>query len=807
MKNSGITDGEIYVDDLTWREQEILILLAERLTNREIANRLHLAESTVKDYVGNILSKLYVKNRRQAVERGKELGLLDLDRKSVSKPQINLPPERTPFVGRKDELTEIGQQLGETRLLSLVGPGGIGKTRLALKVAEGLIDDFEDGIFFVRLAPIRTAKDIIQTIAEGLKFPIATHEDPQHQLLRYLQKRELLLVMDNFEHLLDGVGIIIEILQAAPRVKVLATSRERLNLQSETILHVSGMDFPDQMALEDTRTYDAITLFMQSANKVRPGFDPSPDELVSIANICQAVGGMPLAIELAAAWLHILNVDEIWEELEKDLDILATEVRDAPVRHRSIRAVFDHSWSLLDQDEQEIFTSLSVFRGGFMREAAQQVADASLRILAGLVDKSFLSHDPDSGRLEVHELLRQYAQERLEKTPETNLSAHEAHAAHYAEFMEQRWEYLKGNKQMGALAEIEADMENVRAAWRYYLDQRNAPQLWKFIYGIWHVYWIRWWNHAGMELFAEAVRALQGEDDEETVALRALAMAYQSYFMGWLGLAEGGYEITEESATILEQLNHPRALVFAYYSSGVNAYFLNRFAEEAQAINKMVEIATELEDKWLLASVLFGPSMVALIQDDYDKARRLAESNLELYEEIGNVIGPTMPLIVLGYAALGRGELEEAREFYLRCLKISQETGFPYGIQTATKYLCKVTLSLGDLVEAEKYLFQSLRITKEIGFVRDIVNLLYEYARLHVARGNSEDATELLALVIRHPASQQYRVIEGRIRESAKDLLAELEADLSPEIYTAALERGRELDLDGVIENILVPHN
>jgi len=806
MKNSGYIGGEVYADDLTWREQDILVLLAERLTNREIADHLHLAESTVKDYVGKILSKLYVKNRREAVERAAVLGLLDRDRKTATFTMTNLPPERTPFVGRRDELAGIRQQLGETRLLTLTGPGGIGKTRLVLKAAEGVIGDFEDGVFFVPLAPIRSVKDIIQTIAEGLKFPIATHESPKLQLLRYLQKRELLLVMDNFEHLLDGAGIVSEILQAAPAVKILATSRERLNLQSETILHVGGMNFPDQTDLEDTLTYDSITLFLQSAKRIRSGFDPSPNELRRITNICQTVGGMPLAIELAAAWLHVLNVDDIADELEKNIDILATEVRDAPARHRSIRAVFDYSWYMLNQDEQEIFTRLSVFRGGFTREAAQQVTGASLKQLAGLVNKSFFSHDPDSGRLEVHELLRQYAEEHLEKTPEISSTLQEAHAAYFAAFMEQRWEHLKSYRQMSALAEIEADIENVRAAWRYYLEQGNAPQLWKLIYGIWHVYWIRWWNHAGMDLFAEAVSSLHGDEDDDTVAVRALAMGFQSYFMSWLDLVEQGYEIAEESVAILEQRNHPVALAFAYDSLGLNAYFLHRYADEAQALNKMVEIATELDDKWLLAFMLFGQSMVALVQDDYDEARRLAEINLKLYEEVGDVIGSTMPLIVLGHTALAQSELEEARAFYLRCLKISQKTGFHYAIQTASKYLSKVALSLGKFAEAEKYLFQSLRITKEIGFVRDIVNLLYEYARLHIARGYPEGAVELLALVIEHPASQQYRMMEGRIRDSAKDLLAELEAEIFPEAFTAALECGRELDLDEVVENLIVLH-
>jgi predicted ATPase/DNA-binding CsgD family transcriptional regulator len=803
MKYNGLTDGEIYADDLTWREQDILVLLAERLTNREIADRLHLAESTVKDYVGNILSKLYVKNRREAVECAKALGLLERNQKTSVEPKNNLPPERTPFVGRENELTEIKRQFGQTRLLSLIGPGGIGKTRLALKAAEGEVDAFEDGVFFVPLAPIRSVKEIVQTIAEAVRFPIATHEDPKIQLLRYLQKRELLLVMDNFEHLLDGVGIINEILQAAPAVKILSTSRERLNLQSETVLHVVGMTFPAQADSKDTLSYDSITLFLQSAKKVRPGFDPSPGEMEQIINICQSVAGMPLAIELAAAWLHILNVDEIAAELVKDLDILATEVRDAPARHRSIRAVFDHSWSLLDQAERDIFTCLSVFRGGFTREAAQQVAGASLKQLAGLVDKSFLSHDPDSGRLEVHELLRQYAQKQLEKVSGGSSSAQAAHAAYYAEFMEQRWEYVKGSKQMQALAEIEADMENVRVAWRYYLDQKNAPQIWKLIYGLWHFHWIRSWNHAGTELFTEAVEALQQEVDDESKALKALSVAFQAWFMSWLGIPECGYQQAEESVEVLKQLNHPKALFFAYYGMSINAYFLSRITEVGEATDKLIELAAEINDKWLTAFMLFSPGIIALILGNYAEAQQLAESALGLYEEIGDVIGSTMPITILGHVAYGHEEYESAKHFYLRCLKISQRTGFNYSLQTSSKYLAKVTFLMGDYVETEKYLVQCLTLSKEVGFVRDVINLLYEFARLKAAQNNLEEAVELLALVIAHPTSNQTRWLEGRIRDSAKNLLAEIEAKLSPEAYIAALEQGQHLNLDEIVVDLI----
>jgi len=803
MDNREISAEEVYADDLTWREQEVLNLLSERLTNREIAERLHLVEGTVKDYVGKILSKLYVKNRREAVERAKVLGLLDDERMTVARSPANLPAEPTPFVGRGDELVEIMRQLGETRLLTLTGPGGIGKTRLALRTAAEITDEFEHGCFFVALAPLRSIEHLIQTIAEGVKFPLATHEDPQRQLHRYLSRKQLLLVMDNFEHLLDGVGIVSEILRAAPAVKILATSRERLNLQSETILVVGGMDIPGQVESEDPRNFDAVSLFVQSARKVRPGYNPSLEEFGQIAEICQIVQGMPLAIELAAAWLHILNVDEIAEELETGLDILASEVRDAPERHRSIHAVFDHSWSMLEQTEQQIFKRLSVFRGGFTREAARQVAGASLQQLAGLVNKSLLSHDPDSGRLEIHELLRQYAQERLGETLQSRLSAQEAHAAYYAEFMGKRWEDLKGDRQMLALAEIEADIENVRAAWQYYLGQRNAPLMLLFIHSFREVYWIRGWNHAGMELFAEAVSALLGKKDEESVTLYALAMAYQGYFMSWLGLSDQGYELAIDSVAILEQFTHPEALAFAYESLSLNSYCLNRFLEEIAGKNQLLKIATEIDDKWLIALALFEASMCALRNENYSEARQFAESSLNLNEEMGNGIRSTLSLIALGHSALALGEYEEASDAYLRCLKISQESGFLYGIEKSSKYLGIMALSMDKNTEAENYLLQSLRMTTEIGLVRDKLNLLHEYARLLVAKGFSEQAAELLSLVLQHPASHQIRLGEGRIRDSASGLLSKIEDDLPPEAYTDALKRGQELEMDEVISELI----
>ncbi len=795
--------GGNYADDLTWREQEVLGFLSERLTNREIADQLHLAESTVKDYVSSILSKLYVKNRREAVEKAKELDLLGRSQDRSLDRRSNLPPDKTRFIGREAELSQIRQELSETRLLSLIGPGGIGKTRLALKVAETLLDDFPDGVFFVGLAPLRSSTGIIQAISESLRIPIATQEAPRDQLIRFLRNKEILLVMDNFEHLLPGTEFLGELLQGAENVKLLATSRERLNLQSESIFQVGGLTFPSAADAYETHEFDAVALFIQRASKVRPGFAPTPKEMVLIGKICQRVGGMPLAIELSAAWLQLLNVYEVAAELEKNLDLLATDVRDTPERHRSIRTVFDSSWSMLDPSEQGLFSCLSVFRGGFTRKAAQQVTGATLAQLAGLADKSLINFDPATGRLEVHELLRQFAQEKLEDVPDICHATLTAHANYYADFMEQAWEDLRSARQYEMLAQIDADIDNVRTAWHFYLDRKDVAQLWRMIYSLWYLYWIRWWNQPGEAFFAEAAQALEGGSDPESIRLQTQAVVFQAFFMSWLGVWEQGYALAKKCIETLEPLGDLTILVYAIRSLEINAYMLHRYGEFIDLNDRITKTASLTGDRWLVAYAQFGKGLGAIVQDDFQQAEQLAKTTLAFYEEIGDEISSTLPLIVLGHAAYGLGDYSKARNYYYRCLKISRRVDFYYSIQTASKYLSKVCLEIGELKEAQESLVQSLAITKDIGFIRDIVNLVYEFARLMTARKQYENAAELLALVIQHPVSQHYRMLEGRIRDNARDLLSELQVYLTPEQFSAAVERGQQLELDSVVASLL----
>ena len=302
-------------------------------------------------------------------------------RRAERKDVFDLPAQPTPFIGRVDELIEIARILADPacRLLTLLGPGGVGKTRLALEVAAAQADAFTDGVIFVPLASVGAPNQIVSAMGDALAFSFTGQADAVEQLLRYLHERHLLLVLDNFEHLLEAVDLVHDILQRAPQVSLLVTSRERLNLQTEWLFDVSGLSYPsfdrrDLVTSQNMTTltaYTAVQLFVQRATQVQPRFPLTEANLTTIARICQQVEGMPLAIELAAAGTRLLSIGEIEQQIRSNLDVLATSLRDVPARHRSLRAVFDQSWNLLDPPERTLLSRLAVFRGGSTLNAAE----------------------------------------------------------------------------------------------------------------------------------------------------------------------------------------------------------------------------------------------------------------------------------------------------------------------------------------------------------------------------------------------------------------------------------------------------
>ena len=466
-------------EPLTEREIEILACLAEGLSNQAIADRLFLSVKTVRWYNSQIYSKLGVNNREAALDTADRFGLLTdaSDALGPALAQHNLPMQTTPFVGRRSELIEIARLLDEpdTRLITILAPGGMGKTRLALAAAEQQLRAFPDGVFFVGLAPLRSADAIVTAIASAAGFNFYAAENPEQQLLDFLSERHMLLALDNFEHLLDGATLVNAILRAALQVRILATSREKLNLSGETIYALSGLDFPTWETPKDALDYDAVQLFMKHARRVRPDFELRDDHLDYLARICRLTAGMPLALVLAAGWIDALTLEQIARELQQGIDILETELRDVPDRQRSVRASFNYTWERLSDAEQDVFMRLSVFKDGFTADAAQAVAGANARHLRKLVDRALVQILP-TGRYDIHELLRQYASGHLRDAGEYDRMK-AVHCHYYLDFLREHESIIKSPAQLESLAAIYADHENIYAAWRYGVEQGEAEAI------------------------------------------------------------------------------------------------------------------------------------------------------------------------------------------------------------------------------------------------------------------------------------------------------------------------------------------
>jgi predicted ATPase len=564
-----------------------------------------------------------------------------LDSVQVGPAVGNLPLQLTPFVGREEELAQIQERLQDPacRLLTLLGLGGSGKTRLALEAAAPQIDHYPHGVYFISLAPLDSVDSIVPTVAEALGFRFYEEGEPQQQLLDYLRQKRMLILLDNFEHLVEGAGLVTDILQTAPEVKVLVTSRARLNVQDEHLFPVAGMHFPDREGDGDIDRYSAVKLFIQSASRVRASFEPTADDMTDVVHICRLVKGMPLAILLAATWLEMLTPSEIVAEMQQSLDFLETDLRDVPERQRSMRAVFDHTWNLLTGREQELFAGLSVFRGGFTREATQEITGASLRDLMALVHKSLL-YRTASGRYDVHDLIRQYAAEKLDESPAASQAARDRHSVYFTAALQRWWEDLKGPRQQAALAKMGAEIENGRAAWNWAVERGQVEQLDQAIDGLCLFYEWRGRFQEGEAACRIATEKLAATASGDALRVLAKVLSVRSFFNRVLGRTEFASRLVQRGMTLLDRpelANQDTRQTKAYLLEGMGDIASDSDCEEAKRLYaESLVLFRAIDDRWGMAIALDDLGWIASILGTYDEAKQFHEQGLAIRRELGD---------------------------------------------------------------------------------------------------------------------------------------------------------------------------
>ncbi len=763
----------------------------------------------------------------------------------ITAPKTNLPIFPAPLIGRERQVEQLSQLLRDPqcRLLTLVGPGGIGKTRLAIETASNMRDLFADGVFFVPFASTNSTRFIVPLIADsiGFSFHQAGHADPKTQLLSYLKDKQALLLTDNLEQLLTepGIELMAELIAHASQVKLLATSRESLGLQGEWVFEVQGLPVPESTYVQGTEQNTSVELFLQRARRAHVGFDATAENLPAIVRICQLVDGMPLGVELAAAWVRTLTCEEIAQEISRGLDILSISARDVPARHRSMRAVFDHSWKLLTGEEQRVLLRLSVFRGGFRREAAEEVAGATIPVLAALMTKSLIRRD-SAGGYDLHELIRQFAAERFAERPDEQTSTQACHSKYYLIFFSRARGRLRSSVQRAVLAELTAEMDNFRAAWDWAIAHHDFAHACQVSATLYHVYELRAWFEEGETVFHDAAEAIQSHTEEtnpdEALTFIHIMRTHWAYYSFRLSKSALPYASLLSSATFLQSSTDQFAAAYSMWYLGIVCWTLGRFAEAIDSLRASLEKAKTHGERWHEAAAGEYIGIVLHERGEYEQARPYFVEALAIARDLGDPMLIAHILAYMSRTVVALGRITEAEAILRESLALAQEIGYRPGIGHALDGLGRLaqmtspdkartlfaasygvyqetgdlrnmarvlshqghnSLARGDDADAQNSFLLALRLTREGGFIPFALDALVGLASVQAKQGDLEHVLKLVLIVLNHPASWQET--KGR----AQTLCTELKARLIPQQIELAETQARTHSFDHVLAEIL----
>ena len=667
-----------------------------------------------------------------------------------------LPVNPTPLIGRQRELAELAQLLADPacRLITLVGPGGIGKTRLAIRAARQAADTFADGAAFVPLAPLTSLRFVAPAVASAVGFTFAGPAGAERQVLDYLCPKHLLLVMDNAEHLLaDGAAeLLARLLQCAAGVKLLVTSREVLQLEGEWVFEVHGLPVREGSPAGAEGEDGAVELFVQRARRAHVGWAPMGEDYAAILRICQLVEGMPLAIELAAAWARVLACPEIAAEIERNPERLASAARDVPARHRSLGAVVEHSWVLLSDDERLALMKLSMFRGGFTREAAQRVAEADLAQLSALMTKSLIQRR-DSRHYGLHELVRQHGAARLQADAEALDATRERHGRYFIDQLLQAEVALKSDRQAVALDQLSQDIDNCRVAWEWAVERQHVGDLPEVGFVLLYFYELRGLYEEGEAVFRYAAEHLRSDPVARDTTAGAVALwamvANQGYFARRRGLYAESYVLLQESVAQLRRYGDRQVLRFALRYCGVACMAVGRFTEANACLQESLALSEAASQSWGVAITSIYLGIVAYEHDEIATAARHLRQGLDISRRLGDPRLIAYSLAYLGQAALDRGALDEARLNFGEGLSLARETGDRYNIGLALVGLGRAALMSGQANEAQLRLQASQALFAEISEPDQLAQANINLGDLALACGDLEDARRSFVLVVR----------------------------------------------------------
>jgi non-specific serine/threonine protein kinase len=687
----------------------------------------------------------------------------------------NIPVPLTSFIGREKELKEIAGLLSSSRLVTLTGPGGVGKTRLAIETAQHSLKNFNDSVFWVGLVGLSDENLIPQEIAQSLNIREISNEPLIETLKTYLRSKDVLLIIDNCEHLIRACAQYAEqLLSASTKLKILATSIEALGLFNETTWQAPSLPWPGMqgpLSLKELQEFASIQLFYERASNAKSGFVLDERNAPSVAQICRRLDGIPLAIELAAARIKVLSVDEIAARLDDRFSLLTAGSRTAIPRHQTLRATIDWSYDLLTEPERVLLRRLSVFAGGFTLEAAEEVCSRGMQrrdildLLGRLVDKSLVvveaAVQSSETRYRLLETIRQYALEKLVETGEASL-IRDQHLDFYLSLAEKSEPHIFRHESVMWISRLDKELDNIRVAMEWSTNSGKAVVALRMAGSL--VYFCYFWFARG-NLLSEWQHRIQ------------LALSRPE-----------GMERTLARAKALNGLG------FMYWA---DMYPTDRRLELEEAL----EIARELGDQRNTATALRYLGLLASMQGDYVEARSLLEQSLESWRMMGpeGKGGVSWTLTFLGDVALNQKELNEARSIYEEAVAILREIGDKNFLAYSVRRLGLLAWREKDFARAIALCRESLSLNRELGDPRGVLACVSAFADIAVVQGKFECGATLMAAVETQLAAMGMQLLPVDKLEYERNL-AYLRANMDEKVLTKFWAKGREMPLEQTIQ-------